>query len=366
MQEDMDQLRKQFQEVCTLLEREKREHSCLKRTWQMANDRFLEAQQAHVRDLARLQAVLTADQQRHLAHLRKVDVPPTSPRKKEGENVVSFAATTTGTNSELVPCPLQEPEMQEALHSVSPLPTSSPKAGHRFVAVEPRLFSKASSLLGRKSNDRMRSFPADLNACKVSTTLLAAKHNHRRSLSSSDLPSDADNSLSVPAMKGTEDTRSLGDYSGAAITTGGIGLTGDQLSALSDATPEMEARKSLMEVARTDYDDGLGVGKRVVSDKEWRLLEEELKRLRERLCQPCEMCSNYELQLQQVQRDLDRHIKELATARQDLSRERDYRQQLEQRFADSATDVQQQVGSLNICECEKWQIIMESLPSMFQ
>nr|XP_037288274.1 rab GTPase-binding effector protein 1-like isoform X3 [Rhipicephalus microplus] len=347
MQEDMDQLRKQFQEVCTLLEREKREHSCLKRTWQMANDRFLEAQQAHVRDLARLQAVLTADQQRHLAHLRKVDVPPTSPRKKEGENVVSFAATTTGTNSELVPCPLQEPEMQEALHSVSPLPTSSPKAGHRFVAVEPRLFSKASSLLGRKSNDqRMRSSPADLNACKVSTTLLAAKHNHRRSLSSSDLPSDADNSLSVPAMKGTEDTRSLGDYSGAAITTGGIGLTGDQLSALSDATPEMEARKSLMEVARTDYDDGLGVGKRVVSDKEWRLLEEELKRLRERLCQPCEMCSNYELQLQQVQRDLDRHIKELATARQDLSRERDYRQQLEQRFADSATDVQQQVSEL--------------------
>uniref|UniRef100_L7M9H3 FYVE-type domain-containing protein n=1 Tax=Rhipicephalus pulchellus TaxID=72859 RepID=L7M9H3_RHIPC len=346
MQEDMDQLRKQFQEVCNLLEREKREHSCLKRTWQMANDRFLEAQQAHVRDLARLQAVLTADQQRHLAHLRKVDVPPTSPRKKEGENAVSFAATTTGTNSELVPCPLQEPELQEALHSVSPLPTSSPKAGHRFMALEPRLFSKASTLPGRKSNDRMRSSPADLNACKVSATLLAAKQNHRRSLSSSDLPSDTDNSLSVPAMKGTEDTRSLGDYSGAAITTGGIGLTGDQLSALSDATPEMEARKSLMEVARTDYDDGLGVGKRVVSDKEWRLLEEELKRLRERLCQPCEMCSNYELQLQQVQRDLDRHTKELATARQDLSRERDYRQQLEQRFADSATDVQQQVSEL--------------------
>lgn len=347
MQEDMDQLRKQFQEVCNLLEREKREHGCLKRTWQMANDRFLEAQQAHVRDLARLQAVLTADQQRHLAHLRKADVPPTSPRKKEGETAVTFAATTTGANSELVPCPLQEPEMQEALHSVSPLPTSSPKAGHRFMALEPRLFSKASTLPGRKSNDqRMRSSPADLNACKPSATLLVAKQNHRRSLSSSDLPSDTENSLSVPIMKGMEDTRSLGDYSGAAITTGGIGLTGDQLSALSDATPEMEARKSLMEVARTDYDDGFAVGKRVVSDKEWRLLEEELKRLRERLCQPCEMCSNYELQLQQVQRELDRHTKELATARQDLSRERDYRQQLEQRFADSATDVQQQVSEL--------------------
>ncbi|XP_070390254.1 rab GTPase-binding effector protein 1-like isoform X3 [Dermacentor albipictus] len=339
MQEDMDQLRKQFQEVCNLLEREKREHGCLKRTWQMANDRFLEAQQAHVRDLARLQAVLTADQQRHLAHLRKVDVPPMSPRKKEGE--------ATGTKSELVPCPLQEPELQEALHSVSPLPTSSPRVHYRFTALEPRLFSKASTLPGRKSNDqRLRSSPADLNACKPPATLLAAKQNHRRSLSSSDLPTEMDNSLSVPAMKGMEDTRSLGDYGGAVIAGGGIGLTGDQLSALSDATPEMEARKSLMEVARTDYDDGLGVGKRVVSDKEWRLLEEELKRLRERLCQPCEMCSNYELQLQQVQRDLDRHAKELGTARQDLSRERDHRQQLEQRFADSATDVQHQVSEL--------------------
>ncbi|XP_077510896.1 rab GTPase-binding effector protein 1-like isoform X2 [Amblyomma americanum] len=350
MQEDMDQLRKQFQEVCQLLEREKRDHTCLKRTWQMANDRFLEAQQAHVRDLARLQAVLTADQQRRLAHLRRADANrPASPRRKDAETAaLPPVSSAAGTNSELVPCPVQEPELQEALHSVSPLPTSSPKPGHRFTAVEPRLFSKASTLPGRATNDqRMRSSPADLNACKLSpASLLAAKQSHRRSLSSSDLPSDTDNCLAVPAARGMEDTRSLGDYGGAILNAGGIGLTGDQLSALSDETPEMEARRSLMEVARTEHDDGFCVGKRVVSDKEWRLLEEELKRLRERLCQPCEMCSNYELQLQQVQRDLDRHTKELGTARQDLSHERDYRQQLEQRFADSATDVQHQMSEL--------------------
>ncbi|CAN7949939.1 unnamed protein product, partial [Ixodes pacificus] len=71
IQEDMDRLRKELGEVCELLEREKREHGALKRTWQMANDRFLEAQQAHVRDLARLQTVLTGDQQRHLSQLRR-------------------------------------------------------------------------------------------------------------------------------------------------------------------------------------------------------------------------------------------------------------------------------------------------------
>lgn len=76
MQEDMDGLRKELQEVCQILEREKKDHGALKRTWQMANDRFLEAQQAHVRDLSRLQLVLTAEQQRHLAQLRRSDVAP--------------------------------------------------------------------------------------------------------------------------------------------------------------------------------------------------------------------------------------------------------------------------------------------------
>lgn len=323
MHDELDQLKKQFQEVCQLLEREKKDHRSLKQTWQRANDHFLEAQQAHVRDLARLQAVLTKDQQRHLARTRKEEEAHAGAGKRK-----------------LVPCSVQEPELQEALHSVSPLPASSPKPGPRFAALEHRLFSKASSLVGRAANERMRSSPADLNTVKPSRLL--PRQIHRRSLSSSDLPSAADEYLAV--RQGTEDTQSLGDF--AASSAAGAGLTGDQLSALSDATPEMEARRSLMETARAEYDDSLGVGKRVVSDKEWRLLEEELARLRERLCQPCEMCSNYEVQLQQVQQQLERHVKELSTAREGLAHERDHRQQLEQRFADSATDVQQQVSEL--------------------
>ncbi|KAH9376573.1 hypothetical protein HPB48_002526 [Haemaphysalis longicornis] len=343
LQDEMDQLKKQFQEVCQLLEREKKDHRSLKQTWQRANDHFLEAQQAHVRDLARLQAVLTKDQQRLLARTRKdeeANAAGTHASSGHQNWALGKAIYARAGRGKLVPCSVQEPELQEALHSVSPLPSSSPRPGPRFAALEHRLFSKASSLVGRSASERMRSSPADLDTVKPSRLL--PRQIHRRSLSSSDLPSATDEYLAVG--QGTEDTRSLGDF--AATSAAGAGLTGDQLSALSDATPEMEARRSLMETARAEYDDGLGVGKRVVSDKEWRLLEEELGRLRERLCQPCEMCSNYELQLQQVQQQLERHAKELSTARQDLAHERDHRQQLEQRFADSATDVQQQVSEL--------------------
>ncbi|XP_077510897.1 rab GTPase-binding effector protein 1-like isoform X3 [Amblyomma americanum] len=348
MQEDMDQLRKQFQEVCQLLEREKRDHTCLKRTWQMANDRFLEAQQAHVRDLARLQAVLTADQQRRLAHLRRADANrPASPRRKDAETAaLPPVSSAAGTNSELVPCPVQEPELQEALHSVSPLPTSSPKPGHRFTAVEPRLFSKASTLPGRATNDqRMRSSPADLNACKLSpASLLAAKQSHRRSLSSSDLPSDTDNCLAVPAARGMEDTRSLGDYGGAILNAGGIGLTGDQLSALSDETPEMEARRSLMEVARTEHDDGFCVGKRVVSDKEWRLLEEEMSELQSRLSASeaalAETQQAHAESSQQAQQELARLHSQLVALRDQAQRLEDENNQLLGRYVAKARQLQ--------------------------
>ncbi|CAN7940349.1 unnamed protein product [Ixodes hexagonus] len=349
IQEDMDRLRKELSEVCELLEREKREHGALKRTWQMANDRFLEAQQAHVRDLARLQTVLTGDQQRHLAQLRRNEAPPahgvnnapTAPASREG-------VSASGTEGQPGP-PQASQESSEGLHS-SPLRSGSPLPGNRFRAVEPPHFTKGGRL-GRADDDRMHSSPANLNVSKPPTVAAALlgpqeQSHHRRSRSSSDLPQRPEGASHCQGPRGlAEDTQSLGGDC-ASVPNTSVSLTRDQLSALSDATPEMEARKSLLEMARMEYDDVLSVGKRVVSDKEWLRLEEELQQLRERLCQPCEMCSNYEVRLQQVQRDLERHGKELAVTRQDLSHERTFRQGLEQRFADSATDVRHQVCEL--------------------
>ena len=66
LQEDADKLRAQLHEVCRLLEQEKREHTDLKRTWQMANDQFLESQRLMIMDMRRLETVLSAEQQRQI------------------------------------------------------------------------------------------------------------------------------------------------------------------------------------------------------------------------------------------------------------------------------------------------------------
>uniref|UniRef100_A0A6B0VEW5 Putative non-specific serine/threonine protein kinase n=1 Tax=Ixodes ricinus TaxID=34613 RepID=A0A6B0VEW5_IXORI len=344
IQEDMDRLRKELGEVCELLEREKREHGALKRTWQMANDRFLEAQQAHVRDLARLQTVLTGDQQRHLSQLRRSEAPHAG--------AVATLTTREGApaaGSEGRPPQASRESSSSEQQRASPLRSGSPLPGNRFGALEPPQFARAGGRLGRADDDRMHSSPANLNVSKPPAAALLGPQEqgqHRRSLSSSDLPLRPEGVGPALGPRGrADDTQSLGGDCTSVPNTS-VSLTRDQLSALSDATPEMEARKSLLEMARMEYDDVLSVGKRVVSDKEWLRLEDELQHLRERLCQPCEMCSNYEVQLQQVQRDLERHIKELAVTRQDLSHERSFRQGLEQRFADSATDVRHQVCEL--------------------
>lgn len=55
------------------METEKREHGGLKKTWQMANDQFLEAQRLQFMDLCRMQSVLTPEQLRQVQVKKKKD-----------------------------------------------------------------------------------------------------------------------------------------------------------------------------------------------------------------------------------------------------------------------------------------------------
>ncbi|EEC10028.1 conserved hypothetical protein, partial [Ixodes scapularis] len=179
IQEDMDRLRKELGEVCELLEREKREHGALKRTWQMANDRFLEAQQAHVRDLARLQTVLTGDQQRHLNRLSARLSPPVRRASRPARD-------------------------------------------------------DGSSRCG--ASQRMHSSPANLNVNKPPAAALLGPQeqgHHRRSLSSSDLPLRPEGVGPALGPRGrADDTQSLGGDCTSVPNTS-VSLTRDQLSALS-------------------------------------------------------------------------------------------------------------------------------------
>ncbi|XP_064461004.1 rab GTPase-binding effector protein 1-like isoform X2 [Ornithodoros turicata] len=350
MQDDMDKLRKELQEVCQLLEREKRDHANLKRTWQRANDQFLEAQQAHVRDLARLHSVLSPEQQRRALAMQKETqqaLPPLHIQvahqpSKEQELEVSAAP-------------------QQQRRSISPLQSISPMISKRFKAVEPR-FARLSNLLDHSLQNKMHSSPAHLNINDPDAAPLMTRRKHHRSLSSSDLPLERDTADSndvVDWCNREPDTQSLivGINGGGGETVDrraaetSVILTKDQVNALSGSTSDMEARKSLLDTARMEHEQGYSVGKRVVSDKEWSQLEEELRRTRERLCQPCEMCHNYELQLQQVQHNLECCRKDLATAQheatkrsEELAKEQAIWQDHEHRFTDAASDVRHQVS----------------------
>lgn len=59
--------------VCHLLEQERQQHNQLKHTWQKANDQFLESQRLLMRDMQRMEIVLTSEQLRQVEELKKKD-----------------------------------------------------------------------------------------------------------------------------------------------------------------------------------------------------------------------------------------------------------------------------------------------------
>lgn len=70
-----------------------------------------------------------------------------------------------------------------------------------------------------------------------------------------------------------------------------------------------------------------------------------MKHAREKLGQPCEMCHNYELQLQQVQtKEVEQRLKASAIEqtledyKKDLKKEQEYRQEMEEKFNDMSKD----------------------------
>nr|XP_015223103.1 PREDICTED: rab GTPase-binding effector protein 1 isoform X3 [Lepisosteus oculatus] len=73
LQEDAEKLRKELHEVCHLLELERQQHNQLKHTWQRANDQFLESQRLLMRDMQRIESVLSSEQLRQVEEMKKRD-----------------------------------------------------------------------------------------------------------------------------------------------------------------------------------------------------------------------------------------------------------------------------------------------------
>ncbi|XP_065830945.1 rab GTPase-binding effector protein 1-like [Oscarella lobularis] len=66
LQEEVETLKEDICRVCRRLELEQASHDELKRTWQMANDQFLETQRMHETHLTQIASLLTPDQRKKL------------------------------------------------------------------------------------------------------------------------------------------------------------------------------------------------------------------------------------------------------------------------------------------------------------
>ncbi|MED6268185.1 Rab GTPase-binding effector protein 1, partial [Characodon lateralis] len=73
LQEDAEKLRKELHDVCHKLELERQQHNQLKQTWQRANDQFLESQRLLMRDMQRIESVLSSEQLRQVEEMKKKD-----------------------------------------------------------------------------------------------------------------------------------------------------------------------------------------------------------------------------------------------------------------------------------------------------
>lgn len=342
LQDEADRLGQEMKDVCRLLEEEQASHESLKQTWQMANDQFLEAQRLMMMDLRRMEGVLSTEQQRQVAELQQKDEEREAQKRKVKE--------------------LEERrEKQEREQEEKRKLSQSKRDEDDSEKKQTDVIKRASSLIKETS--------------PVVGSVVASPLP--RSASGS-LQSDEDAPLFLDS--GVHDTVSLPGDSGSGLTAVRISpekvlnlpsLSAAQMKAITDPTPESEAHKSLMANVRTSQQSGPALeGKRMVSEREWGLLQEEMRSARDKLGRPCSMCHNYEAQLQasqsalQVARvevtRLESEVKRLETELQSESQTSanlvKYQEELEEALKQSSEDTQEQISGLSskLHECESF------------
>ncbi|KAM7373983.1 hypothetical protein PAMP_006663 [Pampus punctatissimus] len=291
LQEDAEKLRKELHDVCHKLELERQQHNQLKHTWQRANDQFLESQRLLMRDMQRIESVLSSEQLRQVEEMKKKDQE--EDEKERLSQVKELHEEDGGDNTE---------PLEDLLHGLS---VEEPHASH-----------SAHGSMHSLDTDVVAGGPADPykeNLRRVQSTdslgsSLSAQqglggHNHKAK-SASHLD-ESDFGPLVGADCGVTDT-SFGETSSISsikLTASHFLLTKDQEKAIKAMTPEQEETASLLSSISHDPNTAYlpPVGYRLVSDSEWNLLQQEVKNAGRKLGRRCDMCSNYEKQLQAIQ-----------------------------------------------------------------
>uniref|UniRef100_A0A6Q2YUX2 Rab GTPase-binding effector protein 1 n=1 Tax=Esox lucius TaxID=8010 RepID=A0A6Q2YUX2_ESOLU len=285
LQEDAEKLRKELHEVCHLLEMERQQHSQLKHTWQRANDQFLESQRLLMRDMQRIENVLSSEQLRQVEEIKKRDQVESEGWGQSGENCQPVC---TVRQFILRVSALMEFLFRSAHGSLHSLDTDLVMGGPQDPYKD--------GLRRVQSTDSLGSSPSLQGL---------GGHNHKAKsashLDESDFGPLVGADCAVPeGLAGFGDTMSVNSIQ---LTSGHFLLTKDQEKAIKAMTPEQEETASLMSSISHAPDTAFLTpsGYRLVSDQEWNLLQQEVKNAGRKLGRRCDMCSNYEKQLQVIQ-----------------------------------------------------------------
>eukprot|EP00106_Octopus_bimaculoides_P018813 XP_014786255.1 PREDICTED: rab GTPase-binding effector protein 1-like [Octopus bimaculoides] len=337
LQTENDTLRTELHEVCRMFEDEKRVHNDLKRTWQMANDQFLESQRLMMMDMRRMESVLTTEQQRQIVELQQKDLE----RDAQERRVKELEEMREKQQRE------QEQRRKEILQRQQASPVKTP-------------LMKASSADPQCKTSTVSSSLIDLT---VQQNDIGA--GVKKSFSSSDVSDIQGEDFDSPSLLDASltDTVSNTIRISPEKTITLPSLTEAQRRAITDPTPEAEAHNSLLASVKSRTEGISLEGRRMVSEKEWELLQQELKSAREKLGRPCDMCNNYEAQLQSVQaqlkesqskiQQLNRYLK---SEQQASVNQRKYQEELENNLKEVAEDARKQISTVmtKLQESEKF------------
>ncbi|CAI9741392.1 GTPase-binding effector 1-like isoform X2 [Octopus vulgaris] len=337
LQTENDTLRTELHEVCRMFEDEKRVHNDLKRTWQMANDQFLESQRLMMMDMRRMESVLTTEQQRQIVELQQKDLE----RDAQERRVKELEEMREKQQRE------QEQRRKEILQRQQASPVKTPLMKAPSADPQCKTSTVSSSLIDLtvQQNDIGAGVKKSFSSSDVSD--IQGEDFDSSSLLDASLTDTVSNTIRISPEK--------------TITL--PSLTEAQRRAITDPTPEAEAHNSLLASVKSRTEGISLEGRRMVSEKEWELLQQELKSAREKLGRPCDMCNNYEAQLQSVQaqlkesqskiQQLNRYLK---SEQQASVNQRKYQEELENNLKEVAEDARKQISTVmtKLQESEKF------------
>ncbi|XP_078535826.1 rab GTPase-binding effector protein 1 isoform X1 [Lissotriton helveticus] len=362
LQEDAEKLRKELHEVCHLLDQERQQHNQLKHTWQKANDQFLESQRLMMRDMQRMEIVLTSEQ------LRQVE----EKKKKEQEE---DEWQRRRKRKEHTPHESEVKMMDDgALNQEQSLLNFSNEEVH-MNSTHGSVHSLDADLLvcsGDSSSNKDDSFKDGLRRAQSTDSLgtsgslqcKALGYNNKAKSAGNLDESDFGPLVGADSVSEYFDTTSL---TSLQMPSGFI-LTKDQEKAIKAMTPEQEETASLLSSVTQSTEPAFAphAGYRLVSESEWNLLQKEIQNAGNKLGRRCDMCSNYEKQLQVIQiqesetRDQVKKLQVmLRQANDQLEKTVKDKQELEEYTKQSTEDTTNQISALVIRAQESETLLRE-------